>query len=84
MRILKNIPHPYLKITVFKHQQTLSIKFQHQVYETILTFRDGEIKDEGSFLSYLPNSSFIHEMEQRIHEIHKSRMAVLNKFNKTG
>lgn len=84
MRILKNIPHRYLKITVFKHQQTLSIKFQYQVYEAILTFRDGEIIDEQAFLTSLPNSIFIEEMEQRIHEIHKTRMAALKIFNRAG
>ena len=83
MRIIKHIPHRYLKITVFKHQQKLSIKFQHQVYEILLTYREGEIIDESSFIASLPDSTFVKEMEQRMHEIHQTRMAALNLYNKT-
>jgi len=81
MRIIKEVPHPYLKITVFKHQFKVQVKVQHEVYETLLTFRDGEILDEQYFLDHLEHSQFIKDMEKRIFEIHQTRMTGLSELN---
>ena len=80
MRIIKEIPHTYLKITVFKHGPKIQIKIQHQVYETLLTFRDGEIDDLNAFLEFLPNSKFIQEMGEHIYSMHQSRMKLMRDF----
>ena len=79
MRILSEIPHPYFKITVFKHQDQVSLKINHLVYETVLKFRDGEIPDEEAFIDGLQDSEFIREMEQHVHQIHQSRMKLIKK-----
>ena len=42
MRIIGEIPHPVMKISVFQSDQKISIKFEYQLMEQIYKFRDGE------------------------------------------
>ncbi len=41
MRIIGEIPHELLKITVFRMNDKTSIKFEHDLVEHIIKFRDG-------------------------------------------
>lgn len=41
MRIIGEIPHDILKITVFKMNDKTSIKFEHNLIEQIIKFREG-------------------------------------------
>lgn len=40
MRIIGNIPHPSMKITVFKMDNKLSVKFETGLYEQTFKFRE--------------------------------------------
>lgn len=42
MRIIGNIEHPILKITVFKMENRISVKFESGLYEQTYKFRSGE------------------------------------------
>lgn len=42
MRIIGNIEHPILKITVFKMENRISVKFESGLYEQTYKFRIGE------------------------------------------
>ena len=42
MRIIGNIEHPVFKITVFKTDNRLSIKFEYGLMEQVFKFREGE------------------------------------------
>lgn len=41
MRVIGDIQHPTMKITVFKHNDKVSIKFEKNLLEQIFKFRDG-------------------------------------------
>ena len=47
MRIIKEINKGLLKITVFKYQDKLSIKFEKDLNEILIKFRDGGLEDRG-------------------------------------
>jgi hypothetical protein len=42
MRIIGNIDHPELKITIFKNDNRISVKLESGLYEQTYKFRDGE------------------------------------------
>jgi hypothetical protein len=42
MRIIGTIDHPALKITVFKTDDQLSVKFEYGLMEQVFKFREGE------------------------------------------
>jgi hypothetical protein len=42
MRIIGNIEHPILKITVFKMENRISVKFESGLFEQTYKFRIGE------------------------------------------
>ncbi len=41
MRIVGDIPHPHMKITIFRMNDKLSVKFEAGLVEHIMKFRDG-------------------------------------------
>lgn len=56
MRIIDEINRGELKITVFKMNDRLSVKFERELSEIIYKFRDGSGFDEKSYRSFLSES----------------------------
>ena len=42
MRLLANIPHPLLKISIFTNDNRFTLKFESGLYEQTYKFRDGD------------------------------------------
>ena len=68
MRIIGEIPHDFLKITVFKMNEKLSIKFEHDLLEQIIKFREGsavnDLESAKAFVNLNLNQLVISNMEK--------------------
>jgi hypothetical protein len=81
MRIIGNIEHPVLKITVFKMENKISIKFESGLYEQTYKFRTGDGMETFEDVEKLVDSAFLErvgELLQTMHEV-KSQ-ALLRQF----
>lgn len=56
MRIIDEINRGEMKVTVFKMNERLSVKFERDLTEVIYKFRDGSGFDETSYRQYLTDS----------------------------
>ena len=45
MRIIGEIPHAHYKITVFKHNNRVSVKFENANYEQVYRFPEGIVEN---------------------------------------
>lgn len=81
MRIIGYIDHAYLKITVFKMDDKVSIKLESGMYEQTYKFRSGEgvetMEDARKFVTPV----FITQVEEILATMHKTRLAGLVALN---
>ncbi len=86
MRIIGNIEHPNLKITVFKMNNRLSVKFETGLYEQTYKFRERE--DIASFedIQTIVDETFINDVLDSFPNMHQSKMHAIarNLIDKKG
>jgi hypothetical protein len=63
MRIIGEIEHPSMKISVFKVSDRLSIKFEKMLLEQIYKFRDGSGIDTLENVTHLVSPTLLTEVE---------------------
>ncbi|MEO1262267.1 MAG: hypothetical protein AAFZ15_25905 [Bacteroidota bacterium] len=87
MRIIGNIDHPNMKITVFKMDNKLSIKFELGLYEQTFKFRESEyMKNMGDAEKFI-DATFLGEVLKNFNQMHKSKneaLALLVKLEEEG
>lgn len=81
MRIIGYIEHPNLKITVFKMDNKLSVKFENPLYEQVYKFRDSEQLDSLEDVKGLVDPAFIGQVLDQLTTMHQSRQAALERFS---
>lgn len=80
MRIIGNIDHPYLKITVFKMDNRLSIKLESGMYEETVKFRDGEGVDDLEGAVRFLDAAFLSGVEERLRSLHRDKLHTLTRL----
>lgn len=78
MRIIKEINKGLLKVTIFKYQEKISIKFEKDLNEILIKFRDGGI-DENDIDSYLTEAE-IEKYEAQLDAINETKILQLIKM----
>lgn len=73
MRIIGELPHHTLKITVFKMNDKVSIKFEDQLIEHIVKFRPGSSIDSYEDVKAIVSEKFKDEILEIIVQTAKSR-----------
>jgi hypothetical protein len=74
MRIIGEIPHSSLKITVFKMDNRMSVKFENNLYEqTYKLSIDERFTDLQSVIHWV-DATFISEVLQQFQAMHRNRM----------
>ena len=63
MRIVGDIAHPRLKITIFKNDGKFSLKFESGLLEQIYKFRDDDRLATADDVKKVVDASFIEKME---------------------
>lgn len=69
MRILGYLDHPIIKITVFKTDTRLSVKFENGNFEQTYKFRPTEKTNSLHELQQLIDEDFVNEVLQRFQQM---------------
>ena len=73
MRIISEQNYKKIKITTFKHQTTVSIKFERESLECTLKFRDDlNVQDEIG-ANKLLDAKFLNEIDKQMEQLSISR-----------
>lgn len=78
MRIIKEINKGLLKVTIFKYQEKISIKFEKELNEMLIKFRDGGL-DENEIDKFL-TASAIEKYEALLDAIDETKISQLIKM----
>ncbi|RMG86687.1 MAG: hypothetical protein D6714_03785 [Bacteroidetes bacterium] len=79
MRIIGYVEHPVLKITVFKMDTKLSVKFETGLYEQTYKFRVQEGLENISDVQKLVDEGFINNVLEQMKAMHATRMQALER-----
>ena len=80
MRIIGNIDHPTLKITVFKMDNKLSVKFETGLYEQTFKFRESNELHDFETMQQLVDECFVSEVMENFARLHRSKNEALGRF----
>ena len=80
MRVIGNIEHPQLKITIFKMDNRFTVKFENEWYEQAYRFyQDGKIETIEQ-IKQIIDETFIADVQEIFTQMHKKRMTHLHKI----
>jgi hypothetical protein len=74
MRLLANIPHPSLRISIFTNENRFSLKFESGLYEQTFKFRDGDGFDHVDAIVNLVTDSFCKDVIQLFNLQHEIKL----------
>ena len=77
MRILGYIEHPTLKITIFKNDDKLSVKFENMMYEQTYKFRSALNLESADDIRQVIDAQYIAQVEQDLTRMHQTQMTAL-------
>ncbi len=80
MRIIGNIEHPSMKITVFKADNKISIKFELGLYEQVFKFRESEYMQDIAGAEKLVDATFIGEVLGNFNLMHQLKNKALGQL----
>lgn len=80
MRIVGDIPHPALKITIFQHDSKYSVKFESGLYEMTYKFRSGEDIDSVEAIKAIVDVEFINEVMETIPQMHQQKLGAISRW----
>ncbi|MBL7818203.1 MAG: hypothetical protein JNL70_24545 [Saprospiraceae bacterium] len=79
MRIVAEIDHPRLKITVFKNDGKFSIKFESGLLEQTYKFRDDERLSTVEDVKRLIDTEFIEKIEDILRGMYALKMETMQR-----
>ncbi|MEM9918629.1 MAG: hypothetical protein AAF990_11060 [Bacteroidota bacterium] len=68
-----------MKITVFKMDNKVSVKFETGLYEQTYKFRDGDAVDSMAAIEELVDPSFQQAVLEQFQQLHRLKMQALNR-----
>jgi len=82
MRIIGYIEHPHLKVTVFKMDNKLSVKFESGLYEQTYKFRMNDQLETLEDVKKMVDLPFLQAVEEELQRMHRVRNAALSRLIK--
>lgn len=79
MRIIGEIPHPYLKITIFKTGDRVSVKFENAGYEQAFKLGSDERFQEVKAVESMLDSAFMAGVLKGFEQMHQLKMAAVHR-----
>jgi hypothetical protein len=73
MRIIGNIEHPVLKITVFKMDNKISVKFESGLYEQTYKFRTGDGMENFEDVERLVDADLLNRVGEILQVMHEAK-----------
>lgn len=80
MRIIGNIEHPTLKITVFKMDNKLSVKFETGLYEQTFKFRESNELNSFETIQKLVDKQLVGEVMENFAKMQGAKNEALGRF----
>ncbi len=80
MRIIGNIEHPHMKITVFKMDNRISVKFENALYEQTFKFGLDERLDSQEAIQKLVDRTFTEQVSAIFQQMHQTRIAAFSRL----
>lgn len=80
MRIVGSIDHPEWKITIFRSDNRLSVKFESGLVEQTFKFRDGEGIDQADDVHRLVDERFLAEIAALMQQMKLTRHSALRRY----
>lgn len=77
MRIIGEIDHPSLKITLFKMDNRLSVKFESGFYEQTYKFRMADGLETAEDLKRLVDDGFVQAVNDQFVQLHRIKLEAL-------
>jgi hypothetical protein len=74
MRIIGTIPHPVLKISVFKMDDRISVKFENSGYEQTFKLGADERLNTLEAVQHWVDENLLADVLTRMGEMHRSRL----------
>ena len=74
MRIIGTIDHPVLKITIFKMDNRISVKFENDSYEQTYKLGMDERFSDPEAIKRWVSPDFLEAIQQIMAQMHKSRL----------
>lgn len=84
MRIIGYIEHPNLKITVFKMDNRLSVKFETGLYEQTYKYRTGDGMESLEDVKKQVDQAFIEQIEKMFVDMHQAKNQALKRNQDQG
>ena len=79
MRIVGDIEHPRLKITVFKNDGRFSLKFENGLLEQTYKFRDDQRLTTVDDVKSIVDQSFTEKIEEILRGMHEAKMDAMSR-----
>ncbi len=80
MRIVGDIPHPSLKITIFLHDSKYSVKFESGLYEMTYKFRSGDELNTVEDIKTIVDAQFIQAVMESLPKMHQQKLGAVNRW----
>lgn len=80
MRIIGYVEHPNLKITLFKLNNRLSVKFESGLYEQVYKIRESEQINNTESLQKIIDKEFIKAVEEDFVKMHQRIIGAIQKI----
>ncbi|MCB0531140.1 MAG: hypothetical protein H6574_04435 [Lewinellaceae bacterium] len=84
MRIIGNIEHPELKITVFKMDDRVTVKFENQAYEIGIKLGSNDQLNTMESISTWADQSLVKALQQVMNQLHLHRLEADNRAFPAG
>lgn len=79
MRIVGDIPHPTLKITIFLHDSKYAVKFEAGLYEQTYKFRSGDEIETVADIKNIVDETFINQVQSALPLMHQHKLEALGR-----
>ncbi len=79
MRIVGDIPHQSLKITIFLHDSKYAVKFEAGLYEQTYKFRSGDDVESVEDIKAIVDETFINQVQAALPMMHQQKLEALGR-----
>ena len=80
MRIVGDIPHPQLKITIFLHDSKYAVKFESGLYEMTYKFRSGDNIQSVEDIKTIIDATFIQQIMESLPQMHRQKLKAVERW----
>lgn len=77
MRIIGDIPHPTLKISVFKSDQRISVKFENALYEQTFKLGTDDRLATVEAVTQWVDGALLADVQAGFQQMHRARLAAM-------